>query len=962
MTVDSLDIQITTSLNNSNKALDEIIKKCGLVSSSLSKVSGTTSNFSSTMAKAAPASTKSFNGLASTFGKTYVNIRSIIRGIKSLNSSIQGTADYIESFNYYTVAMGKVASKWDKNWENYGDKNAQNYSNSFVKTMNETFSKLSGVSYDPSKGLISEKGIKNLGLNIKEITQYAAQLTSMMDSVGQNGEVVLATTDAFTRLAGDISSLYNIDYSSAATNIRSVLMGQSRAGYKFGWDTTVASLQAMADSLNLGKAVSEMTQMEKQQLRILKILQDSRVAWGDQANTINNLANQIRLFKNNLKETGIVFGQLFAPLFQKVLPYINGVTIAIKRLLTNIAGFLGVKFDSNEISSGFNASDDAMTDLSDSLDNVAESAKKAKAGLRGFDELKTINMPDSSGGASGLGGAIDLTDEILKATEEYEKVWQEAYDKMEQRAQKFADAVEQYLAPVKKLFQDIAIGDWFAVGQDVSNLVSGIFDFFSRAIESVNWNEIGNNIGTFLDGIDWTDVLSSVGTLIWDAINAAVDLWKGSFDAAPIETGIITAVALLSWTGLGKVIVEGILSAIGTGISLSLASAFAGIIVGIPTYFGGIYDAIQNGFDWLNGVLIPAGATAAGAGIGAIIGMLGGPIGAGIGALIGLAVGLVTDGVILIVEKWDSIKEWFAGIGEWFGTHVVEPIKKIWEPIADWFNGNVVKPIGDFFEGFSKRVSQIFEGLKIIVQAIWITVSTWFNDNVITPIVGFFAPIVEDISQFFENAWEKIKDIWKGVSTWFDKNIGEPLGKVWEKVTTKIKNLFSNLWSGIKSGVVNAMNSVIGAIEKGINFIVGAINKLIGGFNKIVSWAAKVAEVDWGGVDLVPKVSLTRIQAYEVGGFPERASLFWANENGIPELVGTMGGKTAVASGAEITGIKDAILQSSNRDAKLMERNNQLLSLLLEKEYGITDDQIGKSAQRYARDYFNRTGNEAYSF
>ena len=144
--------------------------------------------------------------------------------------------------------------------------------------------------------------------------------------------------------------------------------------------------------------------------------------------------------------------------------------------------------------------------------------------------------------------------------------------------------------------------------------------------------------------------------------------------------------------------------------------------------------------------------------------------------------------------------------------------------------------------------------------------------------------------------------------------------------------------------------------------MVSKINLILTGFNKIVSWAAKVVEVDWGGVDLVPKISIPRIQAYEVGGFPEKASLFWANENGVPELVGTMGGKTAVASGMEITGIKEAILQSSNRYAKLMERNNQLLSLLLEKEYGITDDQIGKSAQRYARDYFNRTGEEAYSF
>ena len=55
------------------------------------------------------------------------------------------------------------------------------------------------------------------------------------------------------------------------------------------------------------------------------------------------------------------------------------------------------------------------------------------------------------------------------------------------------------------------------------------------------------------------------------------------------------------------------------------------------------------------------------------------------------------------------------------------------------------------------------------------------------------------------------------------------------------------------------MNAVIGGIESAINKIVGGINKIIGGFNKVVSWAAKVAGVNWGGVDLVPKVSISRI-------------------------------------------------------------------------------------------------------
>ena len=331
---------------------------------------------------------KGFNGLASAIGKFYASYFMVIRGIKGLWSSINTTADYVEAFNYYTVSFGKIASKWDENWENYGDENARNYSNSFVTTMNDTFKKLSGVSYDPQTGLLSETGLKNLGLNLQEVTQFAAQLGSMMDAVGHSGETTLATTNAFVRLAGDISSLYNIDYSEAAGKLRSVLQGQSRAGYGFGWDTTMASLQATADELNLSKAVSEMSQMEKQQLRILTILNQSRVAYGDQSNTINTLANQLRLLKNNIKEASMMLGQLFVPILSKLIPVINGTSIAIKRLLSNLASIFGIKIE--DTGQGFTDMKNDAENLEDTYDDLAESIKEAKSQLLGFDEVNKL--------------------------------------------------------------------------------------------------------------------------------------------------------------------------------------------------------------------------------------------------------------------------------------------------------------------------------------------------------------------------------------------------------------------------------------------------------------------------------------------------------------------------------------------------------------------------------------------
>lgn len=916
--------------------------------------------------------------LASAFGKFYANYFMVIRGVKKLWSSIEGTTDYIEALNYQNVAFEKISSEWDKEWEKYSYDNAEAYADSFTDRINETLGKLSGVQFNEDTQILEETGMKNLGLNLQEITQYASQLASVTNSVGQTGEVSLATADAFTKLAGDMSSLFNVDYSSVAKNLQSGLIGQSRALYKYGIDITNATLQTYAYELGLEKAVSEMTQAEKMQLRMLAILDQSKVSWGDLANTINSPSNMIRQFTTNLKEAGMVLGQLFLPLLEKVLPVMNGVSIATKRLLTDIAGLLGVEIDPDKYSQGYTDLGEDIDGITDSLDDVTASAKKAKAGLRGFDELNVINMGDSASGASGGGaGSIDLTQQILDATEEYNKVWQDAYDQMENRAQEFADNIYKYFDPISQLIEDISIGDWFAVGEDVSGIATSIFDFFSNAIANVDWYNVGVQIGNFLNGIDWDGVLESVGQFIWNAINAAIDFWKGAFDTAPVETGIITGFAFLKLTGVGGIIVgkikNSILKKMGeitsiftkgglfNNIGLVIENLFSGLsfkdslvgvfgtlgtnILGITTTIGGaitavtnFVDMLKNGFSWFNEILmvVGVGLTA----VGAII--LGAPAAvAGVVAGIVAALGTV---VVLVKDNWEEISGFFEGL--W------SKISEVWGIASSWFNENVITPTVNFFVGFGERVSAIFEGVWILVQAAWKIASEWFNSKVVQPIIKTFSPVVESVSKKFRDLWDGIKSTWKSVSEWFRKYVTEPIGGFFEK-----------LWSGVRSGVVGAMNGIIGAIEKGLNWLVYGINNIIGGFNRVVSWAAGIIEVDWEGVDLLPEVTLNKIpiSGYYMGGFPTVGDLFYANERGV-ELIATKNGRPAVASNGEVTGITSAIYSTAMEEKELMREQNQLLRAILEKEFGISKNDIGRAARDYAREYTERTKKPAYTF
>lgn len=261
--------------------------------------------------------------------------------------------------------------------------------------------------------------------------------------------------------------------------------------------------------------------------------------------TINSLSNSIRQFKNNISEAGQILGQLFVPIMSKLMPIVNGVTIAIKRLMVSIAGIMGVKLDLSEFGQGTSNITDDMDGLGDSLDGVAESAENAKKGVRGFDELEvTSSGSDSKSGSSGGGSTIDLTEEILKATEGYENAWNAAFAKMENTAIGFADKIEKALEPVKKIFRDFVIGDFFQAGQDVSNLVIGINNFFARAIDNVDWFGIGKKIGKFFAGINWIKVFSSAVRVIAQAFKALFEMYLGSLLSAPLETTLISLVAI----------------------------------------------------------------------------------------------------------------------------------------------------------------------------------------------------------------------------------------------------------------------------------------------------------------------------------------------------------------------------------------------------------------------------------
>ena len=139
------------------------------------------------------------------------------------------------------------------------------------------------------------------------------------------------------------------------------------------------------------------------------MLDQSKVAWGDLANTINQPANQFRMLKNNIKATGMMIGKLFMPMVSAVLPYLNAMTMAIKDLVQWIGDLFGIKWDNNNIAapdnSGWDNLEEDVNDTAGAIDKATDAQKKFNKQLMGFDELNNIskNEKDSADGNKGNG-------------------------------------------------------------------------------------------------------------------------------------------------------------------------------------------------------------------------------------------------------------------------------------------------------------------------------------------------------------------------------------------------------------------------------------------------------------------------------------------------------------------------------------------------------------------------------
>ena len=497
---------------------------------------------------------KSSKGFVSSIGMFYAKFFLVIRAVKKFGQAIGSAQDYIEEFNYFSVALDKVGKDSANQFKKAGYNSAEEYAGSFRKRFGKLQKQLTGYKVDTNTGDATNTFSHNLGLDLTEVMNYNAAIAQITNSAGMLGDTSIDSAKALTMLSADWASLANLDTADVMQNFQSGLVGQSRALYKYGIDITSAGLAQTAMNHGVTESIKNLSQQSKMQLRVLTMLEQSKVAYSDLARTINQPANQLRMLQAGFKKLSLTIGSLFMPIVQKLYPYMNAMVMVLQDFAQWVAKLAGIKLGDTdgsrktpEVPDYSDAADDTDK-VAKNMDKTAKKTKKAADNLQGFDivnKLQDNSDSDSDDDDNDKNANIDLSKDISDALKNYEKIWDNAFKSNQNKA------VELY-KKMKKAILDA----W--KGGDFTSLGSALANWINKGMRSIPWTKIkkttkkiAKSLATFLNGfvkdLDWTK--------LGENFSEGLNTW--------FETSY-TFFKTFDWLKFGQSIKEGITAAINT--------------------------------------------------------------------------------------------------------------------------------------------------------------------------------------------------------------------------------------------------------------------------------------------------------------------------------------------------------------------------------------------------------------
>ena len=824
------------------------------------------------------------NSMAGSAKSMTASTSSAVAGTKKMGGGFMATATKAVALVGTLKVVGRAIS------------GAVTKSNEYVENMN-----LFTVSMGEFAGEATEYGLKVqsvMGIDLSEWARNQGIFQTLLTGFGVAGEGASKMSKNVTQLGYDMSSFFNIPFEDALTKLQSGLSGELEPLRRLGFDLSKTRLQQEAYALGIDKTVASMTQAEKAELRYHAIMTQVQTVQGDMARTLQNPQNQLRILQSQFSITARNIGNMFIPALTAILPIVNAVTQVIGRLASMLASLFGYKapeIEMPDMSGGIAETDD----MAESIDDVGGSAKQATKALKkmkdvslGFDELNVIAPPEpdaDSGGGGGGGGAgvpsggglgipIYEYDFLAGANKQLDEMVNSMMRKLEIVGGMFKPTGQRIGEMFAVIKQQASAFDW---SKTFDNVGWGLIDAVARGahlivtvvapiIEGLNLPAIGNaGLEMFATALN---TISVAFKAIQPGIASFMDKgvkpiakWVGEklVDAFNFFGGIFKDWG--KWFLKNKSILEDFFGALGTLLG-GIWKVAKPILEFLWSMIKVIVSAVSSGMQIIF-TAVMAVATPLINIIGKIIGVAGDimglifkPIIDGLGQFIDIAklgASTLVDSFTMIYNKVKSV---FTSIKD-FALGAWDAIKNAWSTVTTFF-------------------PDLFSNAWTGIQNAWSAVTGWFG-NIWSGIKNTFSVVGTWFKDIFSNAWTAIKNVFSPVGSFF--------GGIWDTIKQKFTNIGQKVSDAISGTFKGAINAILRGAEWVLNAPIRAINKAIELINRI--------PLNPFTISYISELNLPKFAG---GGYVGAGQMFIAREAGA-EMVGNIGGRTAVANNDQIT-------------------------------------------------------------
>ena len=336
-------------------------------------------------------------------------------------------------------------------------------------------------------------------------------------------------------------------------------------------------------------------------------------------------------------------------------------------------------------------------------------------------------------------------------------------------------------------------------------------------------------------------------------------------------------------------------------------------------------------------------------------------------------------------------KRKFKDLVKWFSTNVVEPIvsgfqalfgnkngsknvetfvsqgvsaiESAFGSVVPWFRTGFFDPIsggfGKLFGGSNKTLKSNGSKTAEAIKEPFKPLGSWFQTNVTQKLPaalnGLFGGNPEDTKAVknAESIANSIKNKFVGLSSWFSGDMATSLGNALSSGFNTIANVLTGKTSG--QGLINQISEAVSApfiaIKKSLTTAmkvpIDALNDLITYLRNVQIGVKKpFADLRNISTNFGPKMELMAS-----GGFVESGQMFIARENGIPEMVGRIGQRAAVANNQQI--VEGIALATERANGTMVNALYTIATRLIQAiednstEVVIGDEQIGRASNRY---------------